>query len=149
MSWTTPADVIDAWIGDDVPADPAKLQLWIDQAERLIRFYVPGIQARIDEPEADLLDNVISVVVAMVSRKFRNPEGIRQASITTGPFSEQRTYGGDEPGSLLILPDELALISGDTQGGQRAFVVDTLPTSSRYSPFYSGTDPLYYSEWCP
>lgn len=148
MSWTSPDDVMDAWIGDDAPDDEAKLQIWIDQAERLIRFYVPDIQARIDASEVDLLENVISVVVAMVSRKFRNPEGIRSSGITTGPFSEQRTFGGDEPGALSILPDELALISGDTAGGQRAFTVDTMPTTSRFSPFYAGSD-VYYSEWCP
>jgi len=138
-SWATPGNVLDAWIGDDKPTDLVQLQTWIDKAERLIRFSVPGIQARIDVPETDLLANTVDVVVAMVIRKFRNPEGIRQSSVTTGPFAEQRTYGGDQPGELSLLPDEQALLSGNTSGGQRAYEVDMIPTDSRYWPLYVPT----------
>lgn len=132
MAWTTAADVIAAWIGDDAPSDPDKLDVWIGKAERLIAFHVPDIQARIDIPEPGLLENVKDVVTAMVMRKFRNPEGIRQASITTGPFSEQRTYGGDDPGELLLLDSELAMLSGGKVGGG-AFAIDLIPSTSYFS----------------
>lgn len=144
MSWTTPTDVLDAWIGDDPPTDEDKIQIWIDRSERLIRNAIPGIQARIDEPEDDLLDNVISVVCSMVERKFRNPEGTRQVSSTTGPFSEQRTYGGSEPGGLELLDSEIALLSGTVSSGQRAFTVDTIPITSPFSPHYVAPDGWYY-----
>lgn len=135
MAWTTADDVIGAWIGDDAPTDLSLLGAWIDRAERLIRFRVPGIQARIDEPEEDLLENVRDVVVSMVTRKFRNPEGIRQNSVSTGPFTEQRTYGGDNPGELVLLDAELALLSpvGSSTG---AFTIDMIPSTSRFSPDY-------------
>jgi hypothetical protein len=147
MSWTTPQDVIDAWIGEPAPTDEAKLQIWIDRAERLIRNAIPGIQARLDIPEEDLLENVQSVVGSMVERKFRNPEGTRQVSSTTGPFSEQRTYGGSEPGELALLDSEIALLSGTVSSGQRAFTVDTIPVTSPFSPHYVAPEGVYY--WCP
>ena len=139
MTWTQPADVVDAWIGEDAPDDNAQLSVWIGKAEREIRFRVPGIQARIDaEAElipssTELLEGAKDVTVSMVTRVFRNPEGIRQANMTTGPFTESRTYGGDVPGGLGLTADELAKLEGVRQGG--AFTVSMIPTKS---PFYVG-----------
>ena len=135
-AWTTSANVLAAWIGDDEPTDTTLIGVWIDKAERLIRFKVPGIQTRITAAEVDLLANVIDVVVAMVIRKFRNPEGIRQTNVSTGPYSESRTFGGDEPGELVMQADELARLSANKAGGQRAYTVDTLPITSPFSPNY-------------
>ena len=87
-SWTAPKDVTDAWIGEDAPEEVAKIQTWIEKAEREIRYRVPDIQERIDAEAAespartDLLDTAKDVVVAMVARVFRNPEGIRQVTET-------------------------------------------------------------------
>ena len=139
MTWTQPADVVDAWIGEDAPDDNAQLSVWIGKAEREIRFRVPGIQARIDaEAElipssTEMLEGAKDVTVSMVTRVFRNPEGIRQANMTTGPFTESRTYGGDVPGGLGLTADELAKLEGVRQGG--AFTVSMIPTTS---PFYVG-----------
>ena len=135
MTWTTPADVLASWIGDDEPTDTALIDTWIGKAERLIRFSVPGIQARIDALEPDLLENVIDVTTSMVIRKFRNPEGIRQVSTGDGPFSQSRTYGGDEPGELVLLDTELARLSGGS-AGSRAFTIDMIPSTSPFSPAY-------------
>lgn len=140
MSWTTPEDVTDSWIGPDAPTDDALVQRWIDRAEREVRYRVPDIQVRLDAdadlipPATDLLDRARDVVVAMVSRVFRNPEGIRtvnQAS-GTGPFSESKslTYGGDSPGGLAMTADEVAKLSGGVSGG--AFSIDMIPASSRF-----------------
>lgn len=141
--WTTPDDVLDAWIGPDVPSDDARLQTWINRAEREVRFRVPDLQARIDgeqaliPPSQDLLELTRDVVVSMVMRVFRNPDGIRTVnqSSGTGPFSESvsRTYGGDQPGGLGLTDDELAKLQGQKSSG--AFSVDLLPsTALSYSP---------------
>ena len=138
MSWTTPDDVTDSWIGPDVPADDVLVQKWIDRAEREVRFRVPDLQARLDAeaalipPVTDLLDLTVDVVVAMVSRVFRNPEGIRTVnqSSGTGPFSESKsqTYGGDQPGGLGLTSDELAKLQGGASGG--AFSIDLMPSTA-------------------
>ena len=144
MSWTTPDDVIDAWIGDDAPDDVVKIQLWLDKAEREVRRRVPDLQARIDAeaalipPVTDLLETAKDVVVAMVTRIFRNPTGTRQknATVTTGPFSEtvSETVGGNSPGVLEPTTDELAKLQGLSESG--AFTVSMIPPSS---PFYVGS----------
>jgi len=146
MAWTTADDVINAWIGDDAPSDTDQIDLWIGKAEREIRSRIPDLQARIDAqaellpPSTALLDDAIDVVVAMVTRVFRNPEGIRSRNtgVTTGPFSESGTvtYGGNTPGELALLDSELAKLLGE-RGGAQAFTIDLTPTTSRFHPDYA------------
>lgn len=139
-SWTLPADVTGAWIGGGVPTDNVKIQLWIDKSERLIKRRVPDIQDRIDAEAAespartDLLSTTKDIVVAMVTRVFRNPEGIRQANETTGPFTQSKTYGGEQPGGLGLTDDELTALQGEVAGD--AFSIDMIPSTS---PFYVGS----------
>lgn len=143
MSWTTPEDVKDAWIGPDAPTDDALILNWIARAERLIRRQVKDLQERIDAeaelipPSTDLLETARDVTVAMVIRVFRNPEGIRQTNqtTTTGPFSDTKmqTYGGDVPGGLGLTGDELAALQGASSG---AFSIDLIPSSSPFSSDY-------------
>jgi hypothetical protein len=121
------------WIGYDAPTDQDKITAWLGKAERMIRLRVPGIQQRIDSGEPDLADNVADVVIAMVTRVFRNPEGMRSTNSTTGALSESITYGGDNPGTLEILPSELAMLTGGTQGTHRAGALSMIPP---WSPFY-------------
>lgn len=137
-SWTSPADVTGAWIGEGAPSDNAKIQGWIDRAEREIKYRVSDIQVRIDAegaeapPRTDLLETAKDVVVAMVTRVFRNPEGIRQTNVTTGPYTASKTYGGNTPGGLGLTDDELAKLQG-ARGG--AFSIGLIPVTS---PFYVG-----------
>jgi len=128
MTWVTAGDVTSAWIGADAPEDAGLLGKWIAKAERLVRSEVPGIQDRIDSAtEPDLLDNASDVVIDMVIRKFRNPEGLRQVQESTGPFSGSRTYGGTEPGALYLTDDDLKKLTLGTSGGQHAFSVSMFP----------------------
>lgn len=132
--WATPADVIDAWIGDGTPSDDDKLALWIGRAERKIRREVPSLVERLAKspPEQDLVETVRDVIVAMVTRTFRNPEGVRSTQRSTGPFSTGITYGGDTPGELTLTEEERAALVGVTSTGG-AFAVDTIPTGSEFS----------------
>lgn len=138
-SWTTPDDVINAWIGEGKPTDEDLVQVWIDKAEREVRRRVPDIQARIDAQGAedpartDLLEAAVDVTVAMVTRIFRNPEGYRQKQWTTGPFSGSGTVGGDNPGTLYLTDDELATLAASTS--RQAYTIDLIPPTS---PYYSG-----------
>ena len=142
MAWTSAADVVAVWIGDDAPTDLALVDRWVGRAERLLRAKVPGLALRVDaDPvtEPDLLDNIKDVVSSMVQRVFRNPEGVRTRQESTGPFSGSVTLGGDQPGELWITDDELARISlTGSRGG--AFTVDTIPALSPYSPAYLPPD---------
>lgn len=125
--WATSDDVIDSWIGDDAPSDPLLVEKWIARAERMIRREFPSVPARIASgAEPDLADTVNDVVVAVVTRVFRNPSGHRSVSgqETTGQFSGSNTitYGGDNPGALELLDSERAALAlpGEKRG-RRAY----------------------------
>lgn len=138
MSWTLPKDIIDSWVGPGVPDDPAKLQIWIDRAERLVRRNVKALQERIDAeadlipPVTDLLDAARDVVISMVTEVFKNPEGKRSIQQTTGPFSENVTFGGDNPGKLVFLPEYANQLSGFIPG--ESFVVDLIAATPSVYP---------------
>lgn len=138
MAWTDASYVTGSWIGDGAPTDSEQVRLWIDKAERLIRREVPDFQGRLDA-EADeaptsteLLDTARDVVVAMVTRVFRNPEGRRSTQTATGPYSESITFGGEQPGGLYLTGEELSALRGVSQGS-RAFTIDMIPSDSPYS----------------
>ena len=137
-NWTTAAEVVAAWIGDDAPTDLVKVDLWVGRAERLLRARIPGLGDRVvADPvtEPDLLDNVKDVVTSMVQRVFRNPEGVRTRQESTGPFSGSVTLGGDQPGELWLTDDEKARLT--LSGGARgAFSIDMVPMTSPFSPYY-------------
>ena len=136
MSWTAPTDVTGAWIGEGAPTDLVLVQTWIDKAEREIRYRIPDIQTRIDAeangtpPSIDLLSAAQDVVVAMVTRVFRNPDGVRQTNEGVGPFTTSRTYGGNMPGELAMTDAEMARLQGSRDG---AFTVSLIPASSPFA----------------
>lgn len=143
--WTVPGDVTGAWIGEGAPTDTAKIQKWIDKAEREIKYRVPDIQARIDSEAAedpartDLLETAKDVVVAMVTRKFDNPRNVRQRNVTTGPFTSSETMGGDVPGDFTPTDGELAKLQAVQSHG--AFTISMIPSTSPFSTEYVPSNP--------
>ena len=140
MAWTSAAEVLADWIGEDAPTDTAKVDLWIGKAERLLRSKLPDLQARITaDDEPDLLGNAKDVVTEMVHEVFRNPEGVRQRQEGAGPFSGSVTYGGDKPGTLRVTAEQLERLAAP--GGSRGvFTIDMIPSTSPFSGSY--VDPL-------
>lgn len=142
MAWVTAQDVVDSWIGSDGPTDVASIDTWVGRAERLVRSVVPDLQARLDveaalvPPVTDLLDSVRDVVVSMVERKFRNPEGVRTRQESTGPFSGSVTLGGDQPGELWITDEERRRLGAGGSGSGKAYSVDMIPDYSPFSPSF-------------
>lgn len=107
MLWTEPSDVTQDWIGANIPADETLVGRWVAKAERMLRREFPTLNERLESgQEPDLLDTVKDVVIAMVTRVFRNPEGIRQMQETDGSFTGSITFSGDQPGGLVLLDSE-------------------------------------------
>ncbi len=130
--WAVADDVINAWIGEGLPADNELIDTWLAKAEREIRFRVPDLVARIEaDTTGDLRSAAVDVAVSMVMRVLRNPEGIRQRNITTGPFTGSETYGGDLPGGLALTSDELEKLRGVRASG--AFTIDLIPSTSPFA----------------
>lgn len=126
MAWATPDDVEARWLLDEpTPATPAQLAALIDDAEDTILARVPDMQARIDAgrlPQA----RVVKITVALVVERLKNPRGTRQKNSTAGPYTESETFGGDNPGVMVLSAEQIRELTG---GGQRAaFTVNTVPT---------------------
>ena len=117
MAWATAQDVIKDWIGNDQPVKDETLDRWVARAERLLRREFPTLQERINSgAEPDLADTVKDVISSMVTRVFRNPQGIRTQQESTGQFVGSITFGGDQPGSLYLTKEERDAL---TPPGQR------------------------------
>ena len=134
MAWTTPQDVKDRWLLGDFPVLDQQLAVLIGDAEDTVGSEFADIDARILAGTLPVA-RVQKVVARMVIRHIRNPEGIRQVSETTGPFTGSRTYGGAEPGAMYLTDEDRAELSG-VKTGQRAFTIDTIPSASPYSPLF-------------
>ena len=125
MSWATPQDVRDRWLGPtSIPATDEQISTLIGDAEDTILRVFPDIQDRIDGGELPL-SRVVKVVCRMVIRHLRNPEGIRSQQEGAGPFQVSRTWGGSEPGALWLTDEDMAELAPGRRG--RAFTIDTTP----------------------
>lgn len=122
MTWTTPQDIRERWIGDDKPENDELLRALIADAEAVILSSFPAIQTRINN--ATLSQAVVTMVtVRMVSRVLRNPENASYISQTTGPFTQSRNLGQTD---IWLTPDEEDLLSPNATKGS-AFSVDLAP----------------------
>lgn len=133
--WVSPEDVLADWIGEDAPTDVDALGRWIRRAERMLRREFPSLTDRLKTPgnEPDLLETVRDVVSAMVTRVFRNPQGIRQMQETTGQFTASMTFAGDNPGGLYLTDSERdALRPPDSAKTGQAFSVGVGAGSAGY-----------------
>ena len=45
--WTQAEDLIDAWIGEDIPTDLRLVSIWIARAERVLRKEFPSLPTRV------------------------------------------------------------------------------------------------------
>ena len=120
MSWATPQDIIDRWVGNDVPTDTALMTALIADAESVILSEYPGIQTRIDDLELPL-NTVTMVVVRMVTRLLRNPENLTYWQQQTGPFGQARNYGTGN-GDIWMTDNELSMLAPKRRG--KAYEVD-------------------------
>jgi hypothetical protein len=120
MSWATPQDILDRWVGSDKPTDEDLIQALINDAESVILAEFPAIQTRIDDEELSLA-TVVMVVSRMVSRLLRNPEALTYLQQTTGPFGQARNYGVGNA-DIWLSENELTLLSPKKRG--KAFEVN-------------------------
>ena len=142
MSWTTPQDVQDRWVGAGVPTDTDLIQALIDDAESVILSDYPGIQVRIDDDELPI-NTVILVVCRMVTRLLRNPESLNYVQQTTGPFGQARNFGDNV--DIWLSADEKSLLAPNRSG--KAYSFNSAPDmrSPDYWPFPNPetTEPIW------
>lgn len=127
MTWTTPQDIRERWIGDDKPENDELLRALISDAEAVILSSYPAIQSRINA--ATLSQAVVTMVTCrMVTRILRNPENASYISQTTGPFSQSRNLGQSD---IWLTSDEEELLA-PTNVAEKAFSVDLAPNAGAW-----------------
>jgi hypothetical protein len=121
MNWTTPQDIRERWIGDDVPDNDQLLRALIQDAEAIILSTYPAIQARVTAGKLSAAI-ITFVTTRMVTRVLRNPDNATYSSQTTGPFTSAKNVGDVD---LWMTPDEEEMLSPIVPG--KAFSVDLAP----------------------
>lgn len=123
MTWATPQDITDRWVGGGTPTDTDLITALIADAESVILAEYPLIQDRID---ANTLSQgtVVMVVARMVSRLLRNPEGLTYWQQNTGPFGQGKNYGTGNQ-DIWMTADEVKLLAPKRKG--KAFEVNLAP----------------------
>lgn len=119
MSWATPQDIIDRWVGGGEPTDLDQVQALINDAEAVILAEYPRIQERIDDEQLPL-GTVQMVVARMVTRILRNPENLSYWQQQTGPFGQSRNFGEEK--DIWLSEREKQLLAPITRG--KAFEVN-------------------------
>jgi hypothetical protein len=138
-NWTTYQDVLDTWVGDNKPEDTDLITALIEKAETIILASFPKIQDRITA-ETMSIKVVRLVVVNMVERVLRNPEGKSSYSYTTGPFAESANYSGSKTG-IWLTDEEESLLAPNTKG--KAFSVDLKAGSNKVY----NAEGVYYKDY--
>ena len=134
--WTTVEDLQNAWVGDPLQLSADTIKTWLARAERRLVREIPGLAARLEQDEPDLRNAVADAVLEMVETKFRNPEGARTRQESTGPFGGSITYGGDNPGGLVVTEQMRKSLAPPERAGE-AFEVDLLANRRhRVDPLY-------------
>lgn len=136
MSWATPTDVQNRWVGAGAPTDTDLIQALIDDAEAVILAEYPLIQGRVDAGTM-ALGTLVLVVCRMVGRLLRNPEGLTFWQQNTGPFGQGKNYGTGNS-DIWLTSDELKLLAPKRKG--KAFEVDVAPYSNSGLPWWMPND---------
>lgn len=132
MSWTSPQDVLDRWVGNDQPTDLDLIQAIINDAEAVVLSHYPRIQERITDNSLSI-STVVMVVSRMVSRVLRNPEGLSYWQQTTGPFGQARNYG--DRADIWLNEQEKQLLAPNRTGKAYSVNIGPNATAPDYWPF--------------
>lgn len=138
MTWATFEDVTARWVGNGAPTDETLVNAIIADAEAVILAEYPRIQERVDA--GTLAQATLTmVVVRMVTRVLRNPEGLTYWQQTTGPFGQARNYGSTGQ-DIWLSNEEEELLAPKKKG--KAFEVNQAPHPYPGIPVppYNGTD---------
>lgn len=120
--WASVDDVRRRWMGSSWDFTDGQVQALLDDAEDAVRAVVPSVDADI---AANVLpaERVTRVVCRVVLRVLRNPDGKRSTNVTTGPFSQNETYAGDNPGEVYLTDEDRRDLEGSRARRRRAFTV--------------------------
>lgn len=122
-------DLVNRWrpLGpDELP----RAQVLLEQASRLVRLRVPGVDGRLVAGSLDpalVADVVCAMVARVLAAGVSGGEAVTQKSVTVGGITTSTQYSTAASGSLTLEDGELSLLVGSRK---RAFSVDLTPVST-------------------
>lgn len=103
----------------------------------------PTIESRLDASPATLDEGLVTIVlVEMVKRVLRNPDGITQESIQDYSYTRDRNISS---GLLTVTDDDLALLAANDTAESEAFTIRPAHQIAADSSAYVAAD----WEWSP
>lgn len=130
MTYAAYSDVVNRWTDTvELPATQAQVETLLADAESIL---MREFRSLAEDVAADSIPEslVVMVEVAMVTRKLRNPAGLRSIQEGAGSYQQTLTHGGDDPGSLYLTDEERRLLSTNAYKN-KAFSIDMTPSTWR------------------
>lgn len=132
MTYAEYSDVVNRWTDSvELPASQSQVETLLADAESILLREFSNLVTDVTAgkiPES----LVVMVEAAMVTRRLRNPAGVRSIQEGAGPYQQTITHGGDEPGSLYLSDEERRLLSTNAYKN-KAFSIDQTPSTWRSS----------------
>lgn len=130
MSWTSPQDIADRWVGEPTTVDSNVIQILIDDVEALILKEYPAIQGRIDGNTLPL--RIVQQVVARVVIAYIKSENspYTSQSQTVGPYSRSVTLAPNARTSISLTNEDIADLAPTNTN--KAFAIDLAPNAAVY-----------------
>lgn len=125
MTYTTIEDVVARYGRTLTAGETTQVDEWMQDLSADIRLRIPDVWERM------LLSNdysrlVVRVIAETIIAKLRNPEGLRQRTVSVDDFSETKTIDStNSSGRLSISDDDWTLLLPATSGD--AFTIRTMP----------------------
>ena len=126
MSWVSPQDILDRWVGPGAPDDEDLVQALINDAEAVVLAEYPAIQTRINNGTLPV-QTLVMVVSRMTMRVLRNPEALSYSQMATGPFSQGKNYGSGGGVDIWMTSEEEELLAPKRKG--KAFALNLAPNA--------------------
>lgn len=122
MSWTSPQDIADRWVGDPTTVDSNVIQILIDDVEALILKEYPAIQGRIDGNTLPIriVQQVVSRVVIAYIKSENSP--FTSQSQAVGPYSRSVTLSPNARTSISLTNEDIADLAPTNTN--KAFAID-------------------------
>lgn len=139
--FATHEDVVSRWRPFRDNAEQAVATERLADASALLRLLIPDLATRA-AADPDVARVAKSLVVEVVRRYLRNPEGAKQLQQTIGPRNLGLTFDGEKPSGIFFAEDELKVLQpGAAESGGKIFgttFVGLLPGWSPHTNRRSG-----------
>ena len=125
MRYATVEDVVARYGRTLTAGEASQVREWLEDLSSDVRMRIPEVDTLAMVPDyARLVTRVISETIIS---KLRNPEGLRQRTVSIDDFSETKTIdSSNSSGRLSISDEDWALLLPVTSGD--AFSIRAVPT---------------------